>query len=228
MAAEVYMCYLKHYNDFGDIIKETMCRTRQTDKTESARTLVLSLQQLFMRLKHEQENEGPPNPGVQTFTSIKELARRFAMTFGDLVKFRECIVIIHRSGIDFVFQGFNQMTETQTPVFLSYLSILSEFSSKLLKPDKKTMLGYLQTHTAEHIVDLREESWQPLGHYRTSLLAAAEGEDAVSHSSSDKKPQARTTCSKSKQDGKKSPCPFSPTDASKTPNKSHRVSFSPR
>lgn len=227
MATEVFMCYVKHYNDFGDIIKETMCRTRQTDKTESTRTLILSLQQLFMRLKHEQESGGRPHPGVQTFTSIKELARRFAMTFGDLMKFRECVVMIHRSGIDFVFQGFNQTAETQTPVFLSYLSILSEFSSKLLKPDKKTMLGYLHKHTAEHIVDLREESWQPLGHYRTSLLAAGEGEDAVSHASSDKKPQPRSTCAKSKQEGKKSPCPFSPADTSKTPSKAQRLSFSP-
>lgn len=112
-------------------------------------------------------------------------------------------------------------------MFLSYLSILSEFSSKLLRPDKKTMLGYLQKHIAEHIVDLREESWQPLGHYRASLLAAAEGEDAMSHASSDKKPQPRTTCSKSKQDGKKSPLTFSPTDTSKTLSKAHRVSFSP-
>lgn len=227
MAAEVLMRYVKHYNDFGDIIKETMCRTRQTDKTESTRTLVLSLQQLFLRLKQEQESGGRPHPEVQTFTSIKELARRFAMTFGDLMKFRECVVMIHRSGIDFVFEGFNQTAETQTPTYLSYLSILSEFSSKLLKPDKKIMLGYLQKHTAEHIVDLREESWQPLSHYRSSLLAAAEGEDVVSHASSEKKLQPRSTCSKSKQDGKKSPSPFSPTDTSKAQRKGQRLSFSP-
>ncbi|KAJ0005453.1 hypothetical protein NQD34_015347, partial [Periophthalmus magnuspinnatus] len=198
LAAEVFMCYVKFYNDFGDIIKETLCRTRQSDKTESTRTLILSLQMLFMRLKHEQESGGRLHPGVQTFTSIKELARRFSMTFGDLMKFRECVVMIHRSGIDFVFQGFTQTPDAQTPVNLSYLTILSEFSSKLLKPDKKTMLGYLQKHTAEHITDLREECWQPLGHYRTSLLAAAEGEDALSHASSDRRLQPRSSCTKSK------------------------------
>lgn len=36
----------QYYNDFGDIIKETMCRTRQMDKIQSARTLVLCLQQV--------------------------------------------------------------------------------------------------------------------------------------------------------------------------------------
>lgn len=227
MAAEVFMCYVKHYSDFGDIIKETMCRTRQIDKIESTRTLIVSLQQLFIRLKNEQESGGRPHLGVQTFTSIKELARRFSMTFGDLFKFRECVVMIHRSGIDFVFQGCDQITDAQVPVYLSYLSILSEFSCKLLKPDKKTMLGYLQKHTAEHIVDLREESWQPLGHYRTSLLAATEGEDAVSHDSSDKKPQPRPTSSKSKQEGKRSLCPFTPTGSSKTHSKTKTHSFSP-
>uniref|UniRef100_A0A3Q3N2W7 Cohesin subunit SA n=1 Tax=Labrus bergylta TaxID=56723 RepID=A0A3Q3N2W7_9LABR len=188
MAAEVYTYYMKYYSDFGDIIKETMYRTRQMDKIESARTLVLCLQQLFVRLKREQESGGRAHPGVQTFTSIKELARRFALTFGDLVKFRECVVVIHRNGIEFVFQEFTQTPETPTPLYLYYLTILSEFSSKLLKPDKKTVFSYLQKHTAEHVIDLREEGWQPLIHYRASLLAAGEGEDAVSNVSSDRRP----------------------------------------
>ncbi|XP_041806780.1 cohesin subunit SA-2 [Chelmon rostratus] len=227
MAAEVFMYYMKYYNDFGDIIKETMYRTRQTDKIESARTLVLCLQQLFIRLKREQESGGRAHPGVQTFTSIKELARRFALTFGDLVKFRECVVMIHRNGIEFVFQEFSQTPDTPTPLYLSYLTILSEFSSKLLKPDKKTVFSYLQKHTAEHIIDLREECWQPLIYYRASLLAVAEGEDAVSYVSSDRKPYLpnRPPFPKQKLDGSKSPCPFSPTDP--RVSKVHRSSFSP-
>lgn len=36
----------QYYNDFGDIIKEMLNRTRQMDKIESARTLVLCLQQV--------------------------------------------------------------------------------------------------------------------------------------------------------------------------------------
>ncbi|GAA6224102.1 cohesin subunit SA-2-like [Lates japonicus] len=227
MAAEVFMYYMKYYNDFGDIIKETMYRTRQIDKIESARTLVLCLQQLFVRLKKEQESGGRAHPGVQTFTSIKELARRFALTFGDLVKFRECVVMIHRNGIEFVFQEFSQTPETPTPPYLSYLTILSEFSSKLLKPDKKTVFSYLQKHTAEHIIDLREECWQPLIYYRASLLAAAEGEDAVSYVSSDRKPYLpnRSPFSKQKLEGSKSPCPFSPVDSKLS--KSQRSNFSP-
>uniref|UniRef100_A0A3Q3Q2R3 Cohesin subunit SA n=1 Tax=Monopterus albus TaxID=43700 RepID=A0A3Q3Q2R3_MONAL len=188
MAAEVFMYYMKYYNDFGDIIKETIHRTRQMDKVECARTLALCLQQLFVRLKKEQERGGGTQPAVQTFTCIKELARRFSLTFGDLVKYRECIVMIHRNSIEFVFQKLSQTPGTPTPPHLSFLTILTEFSSKLLKPDKKTVFSYLQKHTAKHITDLREECWQPLIFYRASLLAAAELEDAVSHVSSDKKP----------------------------------------
>lgn len=227
MAAEVFMYYRKYYNDFGDIIKETMYRTRQTDKIESARTLVLCLQQLFVRLKREQESGGRAHPGVQTFTSIKELARRFALTFGDPFKFRECVVMIHRNSIEFVFQEFSQTPDTPTPPYLSYLTILSEFSSKLLKPDKKTVLSYLQKHTAEHIINLREECWQPLIYYRASLLAVAEGEDAVSYVSSDRKPHMpnRSPFSKQKLEGSKSPCPSNPADSKDS--KVHRSSFSP-
>ncbi|XP_034549022.1 cohesin subunit SA-2 isoform X2 [Notolabrus celidotus] len=225
MAAEVFMYYMKYYNDFGDIIKETMYRTRQVDKIESSRTLVLCLQQLFVRLKREQESgSGRAHPGVQTFTSIKELARRFALTFGDLVKFRECVVMIHRNGIEFVFQEFSQGPETPTPLYLSYLTILSEFSSKLLKPDKKTVFSYLQKHTTEHVIDLREECWQPLIYYRASLLAAAEGEDAASYVSSDRRPN-RSPLSKQKLEGNKSPCLLTPADSKVS--KGHRSSFSP-
>lgn len=34
----------QYYNDYGDIIKETMSKTRQIDKVQCAKTLVLSLQ----------------------------------------------------------------------------------------------------------------------------------------------------------------------------------------
>uniref|UniRef100_A0A1A8KP33 Cohesin subunit SA n=1 Tax=Nothobranchius kuhntae TaxID=321403 RepID=A0A1A8KP33_NOTKU len=214
-AAEVYTHYMKYNNDFGDIIKETMFRTRQINKMESARTLVLCLQQLFVRLKQEQSSSSSrAQSRIQTFTSIKELARRFALTFSDVVKFRECVVMIHRTSIEFVFQEFSQTPDGATPPFLSYLTILSEFSSKLLKPDKKTVFSYLLQHTAEHIIDLREECWQPLIYYRASLLAVAETEDAGSHVGSDRRPNlhSRSPFSKQKLEGSKSPCQIRPID----------------
>uniref|UniRef100_A0A8B9RLU4 Cohesin subunit SA n=1 Tax=Astyanax mexicanus TaxID=7994 RepID=A0A8B9RLU4_ASTMX len=194
MAAEIFKQYMKYYNDFGDIIKETLNRTRQMDKIESARTLVLCLQQLYLRLKQEQDSGNPCSSGVQTYSSIKELARRFSLTFGwDQIKFRESLAMIHRDGIEFVFQGFVQESEKHSPPNISYLTILSEFSSKLLKPDKKTVYSYLQRYAGEQTINNREECWMPLIYYRASLQGTAEGEDAVSFISSDTNKQPSLT-----------------------------------
>lgn len=194
MAAEVFKQYVKYYNDFGDIIKETLNRTRQMDKMESARTLVQCLQQLYLRLKQEQDRGNTCSSRIQTYSSIKELARRFSLTFGwDQIKSRESLAMIHRDGIEFVFQGFVQQSEKQSPPYVSYLTILSEFSSKLLKPDKKTIYGYLQKFAGEQVISNREESWMPLIYYRASLMGTAEGEDAVSFISSDTNKQPSLT-----------------------------------
>ncbi|XP_023656777.2 cohesin subunit SA-2 [Paramormyrops kingsleyae] len=197
MAVEVFKLYMQYYNDFGDIIKETLSRTRQMDKMESARTLVLCLQQLFLRLKQEQQSSS--GSGFQSFSSIKELARRFSLTFGwDQIKSRESLTMIHRDGIEFVCQGFVQQAERQAPPNISYLTILSEFSSKLLKPDKKTVYSYLQKCVGE-AVSSKDDCWLPLAYYRASLMATAEGvEDAGSHVSSDTSRQASSAqCSRS-------------------------------
>uniref|UniRef100_A0A8C2A8N0 Cohesin subunit SA n=1 Tax=Cyprinus carpio TaxID=7962 RepID=A0A8C2A8N0_CYPCA len=179
MATELFKQYVKFYNDFGDIIKETLNRTRQMDKMESARTLVQCLQQVW-RL---QSFTGAPS---HTYSSIKELARRFSLTFGwDQIKSRESLAMIHRDGIEFVFKGFVQQSEKHSPPYISYLTILSEFSSKLLKPDKKTIYSYLQKFAGEQVINNREESWMPLIYYRASLMGTAEGEDAISFISSD-------------------------------------------
>uniref|UniRef100_A0A673KX03 Cohesin subunit SA n=1 Tax=Sinocyclocheilus rhinocerous TaxID=307959 RepID=A0A673KX03_9TELE len=181
MAAEVFKQYVKYYNDFGDIIKETLNRTRQMDKMESARTLVQCLQQLYLRLKQEQDRGNTCSSRVQTYSSIKELARRFSLTFGwDQIKSRESLAMIHRDGIEFVFKGFVQQSEKHSPPYISYLTILSEFSSKLLKPDKKTIYSYLQKFAGEQVINNREESWMPLIYYRASLM----GTDTIARSGS--------------------------------------------
>ncbi|KAK9969480.1 hypothetical protein ABG768_027654 [Culter alburnus] len=185
---------LQYYNDFGDIIKETLNRTRQMDKIESARTLVQCLQQLYLRLKQEQDRGNTCSSRVQTYSSIKELARRFSLTFGwDQIKSRESLAMIHRDGIEFVFKGFVQQSEKHSPPYISYLTILSEFSGKLLKPDKKTIYSYLQKFAGEQVINNREESWMPLIYYRASLMGTAEGEDATSFISSDTNKQPSLT-----------------------------------
>jgi len=39
--------FFQYYNDYGDIIKETLSKARQMDKIQCAKTLILSLQQVW-------------------------------------------------------------------------------------------------------------------------------------------------------------------------------------
>ncbi|EMP32579.1 Cohesin subunit SA-2, partial [Chelonia mydas] len=175
-AAEIYKHYMKTYNDFGDIIKETLSRTRHNNKIQSAKTLILCLQQLFQ--KHT-ETHGSTHSMDSSFTNIKELARRFSLTFGwDQVKSRESVAMIHKEGIEFAFQGAAGVEGKCLPPNLSFLLIISEFSNKLLKPDKRLVYGYLQRYITEP-ASCRGDEWHPLVWYRNSLLANEDEENSV-------------------------------------------------
>ncbi|NXD07506.1 STAG2 protein, partial [Nothocercus nigrocapillus] len=170
-AAEIYKHYMKTYNDFGDIIKETLSRTRHNNKIQSAKTLILCLQQLFQTHLESQDSGSGVDFSSPSFTNIKELARRFSLTFGwDQVKSRESVAMIHKEGIEFAFQGATRTDGKCLPPKLSFLLIISEFSNKLLKPDKRLVYAYLQRYIAEPLSG-RGDEWQPLVWYRNSLLA---------------------------------------------------------
>uniref|UniRef100_A0A8C1N7R8 Cohesin subunit SA n=1 Tax=Cyprinus carpio TaxID=7962 RepID=A0A8C1N7R8_CYPCA len=135
--ADIFKQYMRYYNDYGDIIKETMSKARQIDKIQCAKTLILSLQQLF----NEMLNDLGCNfdRSASAFCGIKELARRFSLTFGlDQIKTREAIAMLHKDGIEFAFKEPSPQGEGGPPLNLAFLDILSEFSSKLLRQDKKT------------------------------------------------------------------------------------------
>uniref|UniRef100_A0A8C3HP36 STAG2 cohesin complex component n=1 Tax=Chrysemys picta bellii TaxID=8478 RepID=A0A8C3HP36_CHRPI len=163
----------KYYNDYGDIIKETMSKTRQIDKIQCAKTLILSLQQLFNEMI--QENGYNFDRSSPTFSGIKELARRFALTFGlDQLKTREAIAMLHKDGIEFAFKEPNPQGESHPPLNLAFLDILSEFSSKLLRQDKRTVYVYLEKFMTFQMSLRREDVWLPLMSYRNSLLAGGD------------------------------------------------------
>uniref|UniRef100_A0A8C3CTR1 Cohesin subunit SA n=1 Tax=Cairina moschata TaxID=8855 RepID=A0A8C3CTR1_CAIMO len=163
----------KYYNDYGDIIKETLSKTRQIDKIQCAKTLILSLQQLFNELVQEQ---GPNLDRTSAHVSgIKELARRFALTFGlDQIKTREAVATLHKDGIEFAFKYQNQKGQDYPPPNLAFLEVLSEFSSKLLRQDKKTVHSYLEKFLTEQMMERREDVWLPLISYRNSLVTGGE------------------------------------------------------
>ncbi|XP_051554994.1 cohesin subunit SA-1a isoform X3 [Myxocyprinus asiaticus] len=177
-AADIFKHYMRYYNDYGDIIKETLSKTRQTDKILCAKTLILSLQQLFNELIQDQ---GPNLDRTSSHVSgIKELARRFALTFGlDQIKTREAVATLHKDGIEFAFKYQNPKGLEYPPPNLAFLEVLCEFSSKLLRQDKKTVHSYLEKFMTEQMMERREDIWLPLISYRNSLLTGGD-EDRMS------------------------------------------------
>ncbi|XP_060710505.1 cohesin subunit SA-1-like [Hemiscyllium ocellatum] len=176
-AADIFKHYMKYYGDYGDIIKEMLAKARLIDKVECAKTLLLSLQQLFNELVQDQ---GPViDRSSVAFCTIKDLGRRFALTFGiDLIKNRQSVVSLHLDGIRFAFQQYHPSASDLPPQNLLFLDVVSEFSVKLLRQDKKAVLSYLDK-TFPAPVNLSTQGWLPLTLYRRSLLARGE-DDTVS------------------------------------------------
>ncbi|XP_038837191.1 cohesin subunit SA-2-like isoform X1 [Salvelinus namaycush] len=171
--ADIFKQYMRYYNDYGDIIKETMSKTRQIDKIQCAKTLILSLQQLF----HEMLSELGTgfDRSSSAFCGIKELARRFSLTFGlDQVKTRDAIAMLHKDGIEFSFKEPSPQGEGNPPLHLAFLDILSEFSSKLMRQDKRTVHMYLERFMTFQMALQRDDCWLPLISYRNSLQAGGD------------------------------------------------------
>uniref|UniRef100_A0A8C7GUN6 Cohesin subunit SA n=1 Tax=Oncorhynchus kisutch TaxID=8019 RepID=A0A8C7GUN6_ONCKI len=171
--ADIFKQYMRYYNDYGDIIKETMSKTRQIDKIQCAKTLILSLQQLFNEMLSDLGCNF--DRSSSSFCGIKELARRFSLTFGlDQLKTREAIAMLHKDGIEFAFKEPSPQGEGNPPLNLVFLDILSEFSSKLLRQDKKTVHLYLERFMTFQMALQREDCWLPLISYRNSLQAGGD------------------------------------------------------
>jgi cohesin complex subunit SA-1/2 len=70
---------------------------------------------------------------------VQALAKKFALSFGlNAVKNREAITALHREGILFSVNPLaNRKDPTRPPPNLPFLEILTEFTSKLLKEDKR-------------------------------------------------------------------------------------------
>ncbi|CAB1337489.1 unnamed protein product, partial [Coregonus sp. 'balchen'] len=126
------------YKDYGDIIKETLSKTKMISPVQSAKTVCLSLQQLFSALAPESVGGG------QEFGEIRELAKRLAMSFGiDLHRIRKPLVSLHMDGIRF---ALREAGEEEQPPNLPFLEILSEFSFKLLRQDRAQLGGGEERH----------------------------------------------------------------------------------
>ncbi|KAF6204642.1 hypothetical protein GE061_018802 [Apolygus lucorum] len=170
-AADVFKNYVKSYNDYGDIIKTTVGKAREINKVNCARTMVAALTSLFKDLQQDMRGIRLSRT-MEEFTSLKELAKRFALSFGlDAVRNREAITVLHREGILFAVAQ-NEMVEDPTgpPPNLPFLEILTEFTNKLLKQDKRIVLTFLDRRISMGMPSSRGEDWQPLLLYRNSLV----------------------------------------------------------
>ncbi|CAI5652752.1 unnamed protein product [Oreochromis niloticus] len=149
----------KHYSkDFGDIIKETLSKSKLINPVQSAKTVCLSLQQLFSEMLTEHHSR-------QDLTEIRDLAKRLAMSFGiDLHRVRKPLVALHMDGIRFAFRDPQEGEEPNPNV--AFLKILSEFSFKLLQPDRAQLAEFLKSACPSAAL-----SWPPVKLYQRSLEA---------------------------------------------------------
>uniref|UniRef100_A0A7N6BQA4 Cohesin subunit SA n=1 Tax=Anabas testudineus TaxID=64144 RepID=A0A7N6BQA4_ANATE len=131
-ATDVFKHYSKYFKDFGDIIKETVSRSKLINPVQSAKTVCLSLQQLYSEMLTEDHSR-------QDLLEIRDLAKRLAMSFGvDLNRIRKPLVALHTDGVRFAFRE-SWEGEKQHPN-VTFLEILSEFSFKLLQQDRAQLV----------------------------------------------------------------------------------------
>jgi len=171
------MNYMKFYNDYGDIIKATLSKAREINKVTCARTLCFALQTLFSDVVQSQG--GRVDPKSTEFGFIKDLARRFALSFGlDQTKNRDAVARLHIEGQMFAVNrtAVNVATDPhEPPPNFAFLEILAEFSAKLMKQDKKTVVSHLDKLIAENVMTQQvTDEWHALGTYRQSLLHGEE------------------------------------------------------
>uniref|UniRef100_A0A673LHB4 Cohesin subunit SA n=1 Tax=Sinocyclocheilus rhinocerous TaxID=307959 RepID=A0A673LHB4_9TELE len=203
--ADIFKQYMRYYNDYGDIIKETMSKARQIDKIQCAKTLILSLQQLFNEMLSDLGCNF--DRSTSAFCGIKELARRFSLTFGlDQLKTREAIAMLHKDGIEFAFKEPSPQGEGGPPLNLAFLDILSEFSSKLLRQDKKTVHLYLERFMTFQMALQRDDCWLPLISYRNSLQTGADDDTLSVISGMSSRSSARSRRSKPPAASKRKLC----------------------
>ncbi|KAM4038590.1 cohesin subunit SA-3 [Anomaloglossus baeobatrachus] len=172
-ASEIFKYYVKYFTDYGDIIKETLTRSRTISKEESTKAILLCLTQAYTSLSLE--GDSSDRRFSRAFLEIRDLARRFSLLLGpDQIRNRKDIVYLHQEGIRFSLEASPGAPWSQN---LLFLDVLSDFSPKLLKQDKTALLHYLEKvcqkcvppQQALEAWDEGDDVWAPLNAYKKSL-----------------------------------------------------------
>merc|ERR1719158_2028433 len=160
------------------------------------------IQSLIYKFNELQQEAGVIDRGSEEFHAIKELAKRFALSFGlDALKNRDAVASLHREGILVAVNPLeNPEDPAGAPPNLAFLEILTEFTGKLLKQDKKVVLGYLDKRVAGGVANSRSDDWAPLNMYRNSLVHG-EGDEGRSGAGHQPKRQYSKKRRKSAEEG---------------------------
>ncbi|XP_053749708.1 cohesin subunit SA-3 isoform X4 [Panthera pardus] len=145
-ASDVFKHYNKFYSDYGDIIKETLTRARQIDRSHCSRILLLSLKQLYTELLQEQGPQGLNE--LPAFSEMRDLARR--------------------EGIKFSLSESPPTGSSGQPPNLAFLELLAEFSPRLFHQDKQLLLSYLEK-CLQRVSQAPDCPWGPVTTYCHSL-----------------------------------------------------------
>uniref|UniRef100_A0A7E4VDZ8 SCD domain-containing protein n=1 Tax=Panagrellus redivivus TaxID=6233 RepID=A0A7E4VDZ8_PANRE len=174
-SALVLRYYVKFYSDFGDILKALLVKCRELDRCTCAKAVSMALISAFEEMKSASPN-GLVDPVEEDFIQLRDLAKRFAMSFGpDALRNRYAIATIHQHGILHALE-INQAANRRRaaangkPTNVAFLEVLLEFSPRLVRQDKLVVYRYLEKHcpvTAEQLAS--DDIWQPYLLYRASL-----------------------------------------------------------
>ncbi|KAF6767693.1 hypothetical protein AHF37_08072 [Paragonimus kellicotti] len=150
-------------------MKSTLAKSREINRVHTARMIAHCLQLCYAEVEAASNNHVERgSDGLQT---VKELARRLNLSFGlDLVKIREAMVAFHSEGIQYCVASAAAAASATgqppgVPPNLLFLEIVSEFSNKLLRPDKKGLSEYVSRVFPNPV----GEEWASLHAYRSSL-----------------------------------------------------------
>jgi cohesin complex subunit SA-1/2 len=175
-ASLVLRHYTKFYNDFGDILKTLLQKCKEMDKVSAAKAAILSLINTYEDLKAISPTQYV-DPNSEEFTSLRDLARRFGLSFGpDNVRNRDAVATIHKDGITYALdleEARRARKKNTKPQNISFLEVLVEFSPRLVKQDKLAVFHYLEKHspvTAEQAAD--DPLWGPYLFYKNSLTVS--------------------------------------------------------
>ncbi|XP_045140300.1 cohesin subunit SA-3 isoform X2 [Echinops telfairi] len=122
---------------------------------------------LYTELLQEQGPQGLSEHSA--FIEMRDLARRFALSFGpQQLQNRDLVVMLHKEGIKFSLSELPPEGSSSQPANLAFLELLSEFSPRLFHQDKQLLLSYLEK-CLQRIPQAAGRAWAPVTTYCHSL-----------------------------------------------------------